>query len=275
MSYPTRKREKRERVLYYLYCFYCAGESVSTHEKGLGGKDKVFSLSYRDLSALVSRVPLAEYSESALEKNLQDLEWLTPRVKHHERVLKTVAGFHPIIPVRFGTLYRSQEKIQTMLRSRYEDLCTFLTFVQDKEEWGVKMYMDKEAGGKLAQATNPALQALEIRLSSASAGERYFLQKRKEKMRREDTWRNVATFTEEVCAQLASSAVAIQPSRLLERRATGRDEEMIFNAAFLVAKESQSLFGSCLDHLAGDNVEKGIFFELSGPWPPYHFCPSV
>ena len=275
MDSPARREEERELSLYYVYCFSLATEPFSLQEKGIEGENNVFPLSYHDLSALVSCVPLAIYSEKALDENLKDLEWLTPRVKRHEQIIEAAMQCGPVIPVRFCTLYRSRARILEVLRNQYEPFRAFLDFVQDKEEWGVKIYMAEEAGEKLVQKTNPVLCALDDRLSSASAGESYFLRKRREKILREEVERGIEALTEEIYVQLSSQSVADQRNRLLDRRATGRDEEMVFNAAFLVDKEKVGEFVEGLDRLAAGYESQGLFFELSGPWPPYNFCPQV
>ncbi len=89
MDSLARRKEERELSLYYVYCFSLATEPFSLQEKGMEGENNVFPLSYHDLSALVSCVPLAVYSEKALDENLKDLEWLTPRVKRQEQIIET------------------------------------------------------------------------------------------------------------------------------------------------------------------------------------------
>ncbi len=275
MDNPARRKEGRELSLYYLYGFSLALEPSSLQEKGMEGENNVFPLSYHDLSALVSCVPLAVYSEKALNESLKDLEWLTPRVKRHEQAIKAAMQFGPVIPVRFCTLYKSRARILEVLRNQYEPFRAFLSFVQDKEEWGVKIYMAEEAGEKLVQKTNPVLRALDDRISAASTGESYFLRKRREQILREEVERSIEALTEELYAQLSSWSVAGRRNCVLDRRATGRAEEMICNAAFLLAKEIVGEFVEGLDRLAVDYKSQGLFFELSGPWPPYNFCPRI
>ena len=50
---------------------------------------------------------------------------------------------------------------------------------------------------------------------------------------------------------------------------------MICNAAFLLAKETVGEFVEGLDRLAVHYERQGLFFTLSGPWPPYNFCPRI
>jgi len=275
MDSLARRKEEREPSLYYLYGFSLTTEPFSLQEKGMEGENKVFPLSYHELSAVVSCVPLAVYREQALDENLKDLEWLTPRVKRHEQIIEAALQCGPVIPVRFCTLYRSRARILEVLRNQDEPFRAFLSFVQDKEEWGVKIYMAAEAGKKLVRKASPVLQALEDRLAAASTGESYFLRKRREKILRAEVERSIEALTEEIYTQLSSWSVADRRNRVLDRRVTGRAEEMICNAAFLVDKEKVGEFVGGLDRLAADYKSQGLFFELSGPWPPYNFCPRI
>lgn len=275
MPSPAGRKEERELSLYYLYCFSLAREPLSLAEKGIDGENNVFSLSHRDLNALVSRVPLSIYSEQALNENLQNLEWLSLRVKRHEQLIRAAMQFGPVIPVRFCTLYKSRARILTVLRNHDEHFRAFLDFVRDKEEWGVKIYIADEVGKNLLQKASPALQTLDERISSASAGEKYFLRKKREQLLREEVEQHIEALTSAIYGQLSSWSVADRRNRLLDRRATGRDEEMIFNAAFLLDKEKVGEFVEWLDRLATEYESRGLFFEMSGPWPPYNFCPRI
>jgi hypothetical protein len=57
---------------------------------------------------------------------------------------------------------------------------------------------------------------------------------------------------------------------LQSREVSGRDEEMFFNGAYLVA--DQNRFEQVLMAVAGEQDE--LQLELTGPWPPYNFVPD-
>ena len=94
-------------------------------------------------------------------------------------------------------------------------------------------------------------------------------------MLREEVERSIEALTEGIYAQLSSWSVAGRRNRLLDRRATGRAEEMICNAAFLLTKDTVGEFVGGLDRLAANYKSQDLFFTMSGPWPPYNFCPRI
>src|SRR5580700_10883097 len=55
--------------------------------------------------ALVSDVSLAEFGETALRENLNDLDWLDEVAREHHYVIDAAARLFPLLPVRLATVY--------------------------------------------------------------------------------------------------------------------------------------------------------------------------
>src|SRR4051812_49866343 len=70
------------------------------------------------LAAVVSAVPLDEYGEEGLRRNLNDLEWLEEGVRAHESGLEAVLGGGPILPVRGCTIYQRGQPRRRMAAGR-------------------------------------------------------------------------------------------------------------------------------------------------------------
>ena len=50
---------------------------------------------------------------------------------------------------------------------------------------------------------------------------------------------------------------------------------MISNGAFLVSRVRQHAFHAACERLRREFQAKGLIVEVTGPWPPYHFCPAL
>lgn len=255
----------------YLYCFF-KGTPPLIPEQGIEEGNPPFVLSYRDLCALVSRVPLATYHEEALNERIQDPKWLLPKIKRHEEIVRSVTG--PVIPVKFGILYTSRERVLTVLRSGYAALYAFLEFVRDKEEWGVKVYADDGVIQRRVADFSEPLQELDRRLSSATPGEAYLLGRKRADLVQQEAKSLFDRLADEIYHQVLPFSVEGRRSALLSRRATGKEGEMILNAAFLLRKSEVTRFTEQLDVLAARHERHGLSLEVSGPWPPYNFCPD-
>ena len=56
---------------------------------------------------------------------------------------------------------------------------------------------------------------------------------------------------------------------------TGRPEKMIGNTALLLQSRFQPAFQTACQRLRDEFAPQGLIVDVSGPWPPYHFCPAL
>lgn len=63
--------------------------------------------------------------------------------------------------------------------------------------------------------------------------------------------------------------------RPLPQMFTNRPETMVWNGAFLLTRPSARSFQTACERLASELAHKGLILEVTGPWPPYHFCSSL
>lgn len=257
----------------YLYCFF-KGPSALSPQKGID-KNATFVLSYKNLCALVSPVSADEYNEETLNHRIQDLEWLTARVKRHEEIVRYVMELHPVIPIRFGSIYASDKRVQEILSSGYDEFCSHLDFISDKEEWGIKVYAQQGAGRKTAEASSEVISQLDERISSAtSSGQAYLLRKKRENLIREQSIDFLSILSDRIFQQLLSQSIYARRNKLLSKDATGIEGDMILNAAFLLDKLDVEAFKEEVDALAASYESDAFYFQISGPWPCYNFCPD-
>ncbi len=47
------------------------------------------------------------------------------------------------------------------------------------------------------------------------------------------------------------------------------------NLAFLVPRDNLAAFRACLERATDEHRAAGLELEMSGPWPPYSFCPDL
>lgn len=258
----------------YLYCIFYRREDIPTICKGIDGKNEVFSIPYRDINALVSQIPLDEYSEEHLERNLTDIRWVAPRVKIHERIIEHIMDFSPVIPVKFCTIFGSKDSIQEILEKHYDSLKSLLDYLVAKEEWGIKVYVEPDVLSSAVAGLNPEIKKLNERITTASPGEAFFLRKKRDSLLREETDRVLDELADEIYERLLSLSVQGSRGKLFDKKITGKNDETILNAALLLKKEDIEGVKAEINKIASRYEEKGIYFELSGPWPPYNFCSS-
>ncbi len=275
----------------YLYCFFSKSRTCrrlvqdeisngNTLNKpaacstGIDGINDTIVLSHNDLCALVSPVSSDEYSEESLEQHIQDLEWLTPKVKIHENIIRSIMEGHSVLPMRFGIIYTSVEGILNVLKANYDGLSSFFDYIADKEEWGIKVYADELAGVEAIANSYEAIKQLDKQIASVPQGQAYLLKKKRESLIRQYRGGYLRKLSDELYEQMSGWTVDGRKNKVLSNKATGRDADMILNAAFLINENEIDSFKDRLNDLAS-SYQDGILFEISGPWPCYNFCPEL
>ena len=95
---------------------------------------------------------------------------------------------------------------------------------------------------------------------------------RLERRRQVDAMVRQAALTVEACLKGISDAW--HRLRPLTTALTNRSEKMVWNGAFLLSRFAVNSFHAACERLRSELAPKGLIVELTGPWPPYHFCPS-
>ncbi len=282
---------QKEGLGLYLYCFYQGGESLPVHGRlsavaqagtqtglpdlvGIDGDHKVFTLRYGDVNAAVSLVPLEEFGASPLEQRMADLKWIAPRVLVHERIIEEIMAAHPVMPMRFCTIFISRDRIDGLLQTHHEKILYFFSEIADKEEWGVKGYIN---GGQVEDALkrlSPKVQAVETKLQEASPGKAYLLGKKRDLAIKDGLTGMVLQIAEEVFQRLLAHAIKGVRTKALQVEDGEEKREMILNAAFLVRKSDLRIFHERVKETEEKYRARGFNLNLTGPWPPYNFCPD-
>src|SRR5687767_6820021 len=105
----------------YVYCIIESGDPLRFGPIGIGADPSdVYTVHFKNLAAVVSDAPL-EVLDSTRENVLA-----------HERVNETVMREHTVIPMSFGTIFKTREDIVELLRSAAEAFGDVLNKMQNK-----------------------------------------------------------------------------------------------------------------------------------------------
>ncbi|MFA5820170.1 MAG: GvpL/GvpF family gas vesicle protein, partial [Bacteroidales bacterium] len=111
-----------------LIYVYCIKEKTKEHPtfslKGIDGKGEVFTLTYRELEAIVSKVSLEEFGSGEIQKKSQeDLGWIKEKAVAHEKVIEEAMrnkdNVLSVIPMRFGTIFKEKTSLEEALNKDY------------------------------------------------------------------------------------------------------------------------------------------------------------
>lgn len=221
---------------------------------GVGG-GAVRAITEGELAAVVESVDPAVYDEESLAARLEDLSWLGGIARAHHAVVAAVARTQPVAPVRLATVYTSDDNVRALLRERAKDFRAALDRIRGRVEWGVKAFATArdDTPAETPAATGP--------------GAAYLMRRRAERDRAASIHRESAEAAERLHDRLSEMAVAARRYRPQDPRLTGRAEEMVLNAAYLVDEAATEAFRRIVD-----DGDAALELELTGPWAPYSFA---
>lgn len=239
---------------------------------GIDGKNPLFLFAHRNLVAVSARVSRTEFCGPEAEERLCDLSWIGPRAFRHDQIIQTVMRRSPVLPIPFATLFESLERLESRLKKHHEAVSAFLDHMEDKEEWGIKVYWSRDK-----TRTHFLHEAFEHHRDSFSSapGHRYLQERRihKEVEGHLNSWFHETV--EKCLNDLRSTADAFCVRNPGTKGAPGIEGEVACNWAFLLLRSEVRHFTETLARLNGKVGPYGLIFQLTGPWPPYSFCPQL
>jgi Gas vesicle synthesis protein GvpL/GvpF len=263
---PARPAQRGDGI--WAYCVADAGARLPEQLPGVA-PGAVQRIEHGSLAVLVSRVPLDEFGEEPLRGNLNDFEWLERVARAHESVLEDALAGATIVPLRLCTIFADEAGAKDMLDERHAALTAALDALAGREEWSVKLLVDRDSLMAAARAELP----VEERSEPQGGGAAYMLKRREERRAGEAADRLAGSLAEDVHARLqdwASDAVLSAPQN---RELSGHEGDMLLNGAYLVEREKVDRLRELVAELAERHRELGARLELSGPLPPYNFVP--
>ena len=217
---------------------------------GLGGEPtEVHTVSFREIAAVISDTP-----EEVLDATREN-------VLAHERVNETVMKSFTVIPMSFGTMFKTRDDIVELLRGAYDAFRDVLDKMQDKVEFGLKVLWDRDVMIREIENDDDDIRRLKNEIS-AVRGSTYFA--RMQYGRQIDAALQARTeeYVADIFAQLRDVSEAARANKPI-------GDKMIMNAAFLVSRDKETAFDAKVKEV-GALYDK-LNFRYTGPWPPYNF----
>jgi hypothetical protein len=234
----------------YVYCIIRASTPMRFGPIGMDDQSpEVYTINFRDMAAVVSDVPIAP------------LDSTRENVLGHERVNETVMRDHTVIPMSFGTIFKTREDILELLRSAYDAFADVLAKMQDKLEFGLKVLWDRDEIVRAIEQEDEDIHRLKSEISSQK-GSTYFARMQYGRLIDAALQQRSERYVAEFLQRLRDVSVASRVNRAI-------GDKMIMNAAFLVQREHEPAFDHRIKEIAS-RYDK-LTFKYTGPWPPYNF----
>lgn len=245
----------------YIYGMIAASDAQDFGNIGIGNEaTAVQTIAFQDVAAVVSRSPFMVYDTLAKETIVKDLVT-------HQFVLEKVMLHFSVIPVKFGTMVETEDEVVRFLSKGYPLLSAELS------KQAAKIELDVVANWELSNILptiyrhNDQVQKKQSAIvqqgKAVSVAERVELGKLIEQ---------ALTSTKAEYQQLI--AQTLQEMTLEICLHDMADEQMIFNAAFLLEKKNAESFNQRINDL-DRKLENTVNFRIVGPLPVYSFSTVV
>ena len=234
----------------YVYCIIEAPDPLRFGPIGIGADpSEVYTVHYKNLAAVVSEAPI-EVLDSTRENVLA-----------HERVNETVMREHTVIPMSFGTIFKTREDIVELLRSAAEAFGDVLNKMQNKLEFGLKVLWDRDQSIREVEGEDEDIGRLKKEISGQK-GPTYFARMQYGRLVDAALQSRSERYVADILDLLRDVSVASRINKPI-------GDKMIMNAAFLISRDQESAFDAKVKSIAG-KFDK-LTFKYTGPWPPYNF----
>jgi hypothetical protein len=234
----------------YVYCVIRSNKPLQFGMSAIAGElANVHTVNYKDLAAVVSDVPIGP------------LDSTRENVLAHEHVNETVMREHTVIPMSFGTIFKTREDALELLRSAHDAFDDVLSKMANKLEFGLKVLWDRDAVIAEIEEEDEDVRRLRNEIASQK-GSTYFARMQYGRLLETALQSRSERYVSGILENLRASAVAARINKPI-------GDKMILNGAFLVSRDNEAAFDQCIKHVAAQHEK--LTFKYTGPWPPYNF----
>jgi hypothetical protein len=234
----------------YVYCVIRSSKSLQFGLSTIAGEvAAVHTVNYRDLAAVVSDVPIGP------------LDSTRENVLAHEHVNETVMREHTVIPMSFGTIFKTRDDALELLRSAHDAFDDVLSKMKNKLEFGLKVLWDREAVIAEIEQEDEDIRRLRNEIASQK-GSTYFARMQYGRLLESALQGRSERYVSGILEELRVAAVAARINKPI-------GDKMILNGAFLVSRDSEGAFDQSIKQVAAQHEK--LTFKYTGPWPPYNF----
>jgi len=212
---------------------------------------KLYAVSEHNISAIVSS--FSSGGQTWAKEQVLEFASVTEKLSEHVNLL----------PVRFGTILKSDDDIRQLLVKHYNAFETNLKKTANKIEFGLKVLWDCE---KIKHEIKKKSEPNEL-----NAGD-YFRQSSIhtnylfEKMKQHKLDDAVLQYVDKFIDNIRGAIQALNSDTKFKKTVS---DSIMLDAVFLVNKKQYDEFKDII--ISFGNQHAGLQFLLTGPWPPYSF----
>jgi hypothetical protein len=215
-----------------------------------GIENKIFTLPYKQIAAVVSRV------KGEVLPNRNNL------FTHQQAVKELINKKYTLIPMSFGNVFYSEKDVLLLMEQLYDDFEKLLLELENKIEVGLKVIPKKEWIDEEMEKDS-MLQQWKNTQKEISNPSHYYEQIQLGELAKNFVVQLESEVEKEIYHPLLELAVAGKQNATVPGKT-------LLNAAFLIDCDKEEAFDQRVNELYEDWKDK-VDFNYVGPWPAYNF----
>lgn len=261
----------------YMYGVILAEELQTTEVPSIMGIDQRTATIkiYKELAAVITPVNALDFSQQKIDLQLKDAEWLKEKAFHHHEVISVIQQNFNVLPMSFCTIFQNEENLESLLTDQYNMIFQKLLSLKDTQEWNIKMFCNTERALSYVINHNSAVVQLRENLASMPKGKQFLMKKKLEHLIASELEMEQSKWWGQINDLLKAFVTDTNLRKNWGKEVTERKDDMIVNCDFLVGKPKSEQFLNKIQEIEKSYETIGCIFQVTGPWPPYHFSKMV
>jgi hypothetical protein len=269
----------------YVYCLIAArrAPAVKRARRGLPGVGPVRLLAIADRDGVndgrrrpglrksrgaleqwlaVADAPLDLYGETAINKHLSELGWVSRAAVAHEAVVEAFIDQPAVLPMKLFTIFLNDDRALEHVQMERRRIAAILRRVVGHHEWGVRVALEANVAKAVKAKTG-------TKKAGVVTGAAYLSLKKAQR----DRAAELSHGAQETVAALYDrlDRQADESKRRSGPELTAAGGPLLLDAAFLVPRTRSKQFASTVVRETKALAATGYRVTMSGPWPPYSF----
>ena len=262
-----------------LYAYGLVDKSAACLDVlGIDKTHKIYPVGGKVLCVMVSKIDVEQFKIqvkqvfSAFAITMGEAQTATAELlQAHEDVVAALMKDATVVPFSFGTILKDELAASKMLRDDEGKFAKLLAKFVGREEWGLKVYADQQQLMQQMMQSEPEFKSLQEKRDTLSRGAAYLLGRKMEEAVKDNAAARLAELSGRIFHALTKEAYEAKLNKTLPQKLTGKAQEMILNAVYLVEREKAARFCEHGTRLQKQYASMGLDLQVSGPWPPYNF----
>ncbi len=249
---------------WYVYAVIAPGQPAPD-VPGLLPGTTVDAISFGTVDVLATLVPRALFEDGQDGNRTDDPDWMAERAAAHHAVVAAAASRQACLPLGFGTLFSSLDRLAGWLRPRAAAMRDGIARMAGHAEWCLSVCADPARHAAWLASHDAELQRLARQAENAGAGTAFLMAKRIDKAQVAARVEHLASVEARITALLQAAGWPV----LVERQ---RDGSPCWSVLAPTDAGASPLVQAWLAALTEELAPSGLAVRLTGPWPAYAFA---